>query len=64
MQNRIDSQPAAINPQEVVRFYYVDWLRVLATLGVFLFHASNVFYTTNFEIKNAEGRKWKEVLLR
>ena len=41
--------------REAVRLHYLDWLRVLATLGVFLFHASNVFNTTNFEIKNAEG---------
>lgn len=37
------------------RLHYVDWLRVIATLGVFLFHASCVFSTGNFEIKNAEG---------
>jgi hypothetical protein len=30
-------------------------LRVLATLGVFLFHASNVFNGTNFEVRNAES---------
>jgi surface polysaccharide O-acyltransferase-like enzyme len=36
------------------RLYYLDWLRVIAILGVFLFHASNVFNTANFEIKNVE----------
>ena len=36
------------------RLYYLDWLRVIATLGVFLFHVSGVFSTGNFEIKNAE----------
>ena len=41
--------------REAARLHYLDWLRVIATLGVFLFHASNVFNTTNFEIKNAEG---------
>ncbi len=39
---------------KVQRRYDLDWLRVIATLGVFLFHASNVFNTANFEIKNAE----------
>lgn len=34
--------------------YYIDWLRVLAILGVFLFHATNVFNTMPFHIKNAE----------
>ena len=36
------------------RLYYLDWLRIIATLGVFLFHASDVFNTANFEIKNAQ----------
>jgi surface polysaccharide O-acyltransferase-like enzyme len=36
------------------RLYYLDWLRVIAILGVFLFHASNVFNTAGFEIKNSE----------
>jgi len=34
--------------------YYLDWLRVLAILGVFFFHATNVFNTMPFHIKNAE----------
>lgn len=55
MQNLTVTQQATLKPREAVRLYYLDWLRVLATLGVFLFHASNVFNTTNFEIKNAEG---------
>ncbi|MFN8596302.1 MAG: acyltransferase family protein [Anaerolineae bacterium] len=46
--------------RETARLHYLDWLRVIATLGVFLFHASNVFNTTNFEIRNAEG---SEVIL-
>jgi glucan biosynthesis protein C len=36
------------------RLHYLDWLRVLAILGVFLFHASNVFNDQDFVIKNAE----------
>jgi glucans biosynthesis protein C len=39
---------------EQVRLHYLDWLRVLATLGVFLFHAINVFGPAKFEINNAE----------
>ncbi len=34
--------------------YYLDWLRVLAILGVFLFHASNVFNDMDWHIKNAD----------
>lgn len=37
-----------------VRLHYLDWLRVLATLGVFLFHAINVFSPAGFEISNAD----------
>ena len=36
------------------RLHYLDWLRVLAILGVFLFHASNVFNDQDFVVKNAE----------
>jgi len=36
------------------RLYYLDWLRVIAILGVFLYHASDVFNTAGYEIKNAE----------
>jgi glucan biosynthesis protein C len=38
-----------------VRLHYLDWLRVLATLGVFLFHAINVFGPFDFEISNAQS---------
>jgi glucan biosynthesis protein C len=40
--------------QTAVRLHYLDWLRVLATLGVFFFHAINVFSPAKFEINNAE----------
>jgi glucan biosynthesis protein C len=37
------------------RLFYLDWLRVLATLGVFLFHVSCVFSGLNYEIVNNEN---------
>jgi glucan biosynthesis protein C len=37
-----------------VRLHYLDWLRVVATLGVFLFHAVHPFDFMDWEIKNAE----------
>jgi glucan biosynthesis protein C len=40
--------------QTAARLHYLDWLRVLATLGVFLFHASCVFGPFEFEINNAQ----------
>ena len=36
---------------EAGRLHYLDWLRVLAILGVFLFHASNVFNDQDFVVK-------------
>jgi len=55
MQSLAISPHTETAPLRGIRLHYLDWLRVIATLGVFLFHASNVFNTANFEIKNAEG---------
>lgn len=52
-QQTILPQPTTTAPR-AARLFYLDWLRVIATLGVFLFHASDVFNTAGFEIKNAE----------
>jgi glucan biosynthesis protein C len=40
--------------EKSVRLHYLDWLRVLAILGVFLFHAVHPFDMFPWEIKNAE----------
>jgi glucan biosynthesis protein C len=37
-----------------VRLHYLDWLRVLAILGVFLFHTMRAFDAFPWEINNAE----------
>jgi len=54
MQNVIVWQQTDSPTRKAGRLHYVDWLRVIATLGVFLFHVSDVFNTAGFEIKNAE----------
>ncbi len=54
MQDQVDSQRTSNNASRAVRLHYLDWLRVLATLGVFLFHAISVFSPFGFEINNAE----------
>jgi glucans biosynthesis protein C len=41
-------------PTTISRRYYLDWLRVLAMLGVFLFHATAPFADIGFNIENAE----------
>jgi glucan biosynthesis protein C len=40
--------------QKPARLYYLDWLRVLAIVGVFFFHAVHPFDAFPWEIKNAE----------
>ena len=40
--------------EKSMRLYYIDWLRLLAILGVFLFHAVHPFDMFPWEIKNAE----------
>ena len=36
------------------RYYYIDWLRVLAILMVFLFHNARFFNSEDWHVKNAE----------
>jgi peptidoglycan/LPS O-acetylase OafA/YrhL len=40
--------------QKSVRLHYLDWLRVLAILGVFIFHAVHPFDATDWHIKNGD----------
>jgi glucan biosynthesis protein C len=54
MQGQIVSEQTGTTASRAVRLHYLDWLRVLATLGVFLFHAINVFSPFKYEINNAE----------
>jgi peptidoglycan/LPS O-acetylase OafA/YrhL len=39
---------------ETTRLHYLDWLRVVAILVVFLYHAVHPFDLTDWHIKNAE----------
>jgi glucan biosynthesis protein C len=54
----MQSQFASVQTDNVsrgsVRLHYLDWLRVLAILGVFLFHAVHPFDFNDWHIKNAE----------
>ena len=40
------------------RKYYIDWLRILLILSVFIYHIGMVFNTWNWHIKNDEEIKW------
>ena len=53
MQGQVVLQQTDTTAREPVRLYYLDWLRVIATLGVFLFHALLVFSWFEFVINNA-----------
>jgi peptidoglycan/LPS O-acetylase OafA/YrhL len=48
---RADATSAA---GQTARLYYLDWLRVIAILGVFLYHALHPFDYTGWHVKNAE----------
>ena len=36
------------------RLYFVDWLRIIATLSIFLYHSNRFFTLNNWHISNAE----------
>jgi len=54
MEEQTVLQQSGSTSQGPVRLHYLDWLRVLATLGVFFFHVINIFGPAKFEINNAE----------
>ena len=43
------------------RLYYLDWLRVLAILTVFVYHTSRLFNVEDWAVKNATWYPWVEV---
>lgn len=50
----MQNQAVSANTPGSTRLHYLDWLRVLAILGVFLFHAVHPFDYNDWHIKNAE----------
>jgi peptidoglycan/LPS O-acetylase OafA/YrhL len=55
MENRDAVPRQGIPSDRSMRLHYVDWLRVLAMLGVFLFHAVHPFDATPWHVKNADA---------
>ncbi|MFC1909617.1 acyltransferase family protein [Chloroflexota bacterium] len=41
-------------PGKPTRLYYIDWLRVLAMLSIFLYHSNRFFTISSWHINNAE----------
>jgi len=54
MQDQVTAEQTVTAPQESARLHYLDWLRVLAILMVFLYHATKPFDIAGWHIKNAE----------
>jgi peptidoglycan/LPS O-acetylase OafA/YrhL len=49
-----DSPAVSGSLMESKRLYYIDWLRVIATIGIFLFHNSRAYDYGDWSIKNAQ----------
>ncbi len=54
MQSEVIDQELKFSIQKSTRLHYIDWLRVLAILGVFLYHAVHPFDLTYWHVKNNE----------
>lgn len=54
MQNSTSAPQSEPTGAKSVRLHYLDWLRVLAIIGVFLFHAVHPFDATDWHIKNGD----------
>ncbi len=52
----LDSSPLARpnSTSKAARLYYVDWLRVIAMLSIFLFHVNRIFTLSDFHVSNVE----------
>lgn len=54
MHNKDSTAQLEHSSNKSVRLHYLDWLRLLATLGVFLYHAARPFDLQDYMIKNPE----------
>ncbi|MGD2251404.1 MAG: acyltransferase [Anaerolineales bacterium] len=54
MSNEVQAPQSPVPSSKTIRLHYLDWMRVLAILGVFLFHAVHPFDATDWHIKNAQ----------
>jgi glucan biosynthesis protein C len=62
MKSTVASQETQ-NRTGYVRLHYLDWLRVLAILMVFLFHAVHPFDFGDWQVKNAEQSEILSIIL-
>jgi glucan biosynthesis protein C len=50
-----------MNKKDATRLYYLDWLRVLAILTVFVYHSTRFFNMETWHVKNSTWYPWVEV---
>jgi glucan biosynthesis protein C len=63
MQTQAVSQQTDSTPHKSVRLHYLDWLRVIAILMVFLFHAVHPFDFGDWQVKNVEQSEILTIIL-
>ena len=63
MKDRVEPRDTASTPNSA-RLHYLDWLRVLAILMVFLFHAVHPFDFGDWQVKNAEQSEIITIILQ
>jgi peptidoglycan/LPS O-acetylase OafA/YrhL len=62
MKARVESQDTG-STQDSAHLHYIDWLRVLAILMVFLFHAVHPFDFGDWQVKNVEQSEILTIIL-
>jgi len=63
MQSPIVSEQSGSALQPAARLHYLDWLRVLSILMVFLFHAVHPFDFGDWQVKNADQSEILTIIL-
>ncbi len=61
MHSQVLSGQEEKSPRASLRLYYLDWLRVLAILTVFVYHSSRFFNMETWHVKNPTWYPWVEV---
>jgi len=62
MSAKVESRDIGITPDSA-RLHYLDWLRVLAILMVFLFHAVHPFDFGDWQVKNVDQSEFLTIIL-
>ena len=62
MEAKVESREAG-NTRDSARLHYLDWLRVLAILMVFLFHAVHPFDFGDWQVKNVDQSQILTIIL-